>query len=195
MKVTKIAVTYGGKINLGEYSNVDVSVTVEAEVKPTETDREALADVRGRVMYAFASMVREVVENQVNAAMLIGKDAEAIRRRLRRVPGFTYLEQINPKAASALLAYLVEEIESAREPDDAVEAGPIQRITLGDEEFYEDDEVSIDDEDDFDEDDFDDDDYADGTDAFDDDEPEELIGADGPDFEGAPEDQSDTIPF
>lgn len=32
LKVTKISASFGGKVNTGNYSNVDVLVTVEAEI-------------------------------------------------------------------------------------------------------------------------------------------------------------------
>lgn len=46
IKVTKISATFGGKVNIGNYQNVDLAVTVEAEVRDGDDVYETIIEAQ-----------------------------------------------------------------------------------------------------------------------------------------------------
>lgn len=46
IKVTKISASFGGKVNIGNYQNVDLAVTVEAEVREGDDVHEVIIEAQ-----------------------------------------------------------------------------------------------------------------------------------------------------
>lgn len=58
MKVTKITVTYGGKVNIGNYSNVDIAVTHEVELAEGDNPVDVTVQAMKRVKVLAVSEVK-----------------------------------------------------------------------------------------------------------------------------------------
>jgi hypothetical protein len=152
--ITRISVTVGGKINLGDYQNADRSVTVEADLQAGETEMDAYRVVSETAREMLASEVRQLVENQLDAADLLGADEDTIRRRVRYAKGFSYLKSVDPEEADMLITDMVSELAAKAEPEYDADAAEKEHLLIS--EYGSDDDRYDPDEDD-DEDDFDDD--------------------------------------
>lgn len=64
MKVTKITVTFGGKVNTGNYSNVDIAVTHEVELAEGENPVEATITAMKRVKALAVTEVKALNSRQ-----------------------------------------------------------------------------------------------------------------------------------
>ena len=118
-EIKRIVITKGGKVNLGDYQNADRSVTVEADLLPGENEFEAFDYVSEKAREYLALEIRELVENQLSAADLLGNDAETIRHRVRYAKGFAYLHSVDPEAADILITDMVSDLASKEAPEPA----------------------------------------------------------------------------
>lgn len=64
MKVKKITVTFGGKVNTGNYSNVDISVTHEVELEEGENPVDATIQAMKRVKALAVTEVKALNSSQ-----------------------------------------------------------------------------------------------------------------------------------
>jgi hypothetical protein len=64
MKVTKITVTFGGKVNTGNYSNVDIAVTHEVELAEGENPVDVTVQALKRVKALAVSEVKALNSRQ-----------------------------------------------------------------------------------------------------------------------------------
>lgn len=57
MQVKEVSITYGGKLNLGDYNSAHVEATLSAIAEPGETPE----DIAGQLMATAQTLVREQV--------------------------------------------------------------------------------------------------------------------------------------
>lgn len=61
MNVTEISVSYGGKVNIGNYQNVDVNISMTATLAPNEQDKDGAYTK----LTELAAMTRAAVAGEV----------------------------------------------------------------------------------------------------------------------------------
>lgn len=59
MQIKEVSITYGGKLNLGDYNSAHVEATLSAIAEPGETPE----DIAGALMAAAQKLVREQVRS------------------------------------------------------------------------------------------------------------------------------------
>jgi len=116
--VKKITVTVGGTINLGNYSNAKLEVTVEGELGLTETVKDAYTAVSAHAHRALALEIRSIVEAELSVEWLVkGQDAEAIRRHVQLFNGFSQMDMIDHAVAMELIEETVAKYAVVEEPE------------------------------------------------------------------------------